>query len=372
MLRTVERIPLVDLDVHHAPLQRELAAAAARVLVSNRFVLGPELSAFEREASMALGVRSAVGVSSGTDALTCLLLAAGVGAGHEVITTPYSFFATAEAIVRAGARPVFADIDPHTLNLDPARAGERVGPRTAAVLVVHLFGRPVSLDRFGEVCAANALPLIEDAAQAIGAAAPGRLAGSARALGAAISFFPAKNLGGFGDGGMVLTDDGEIAARVRRLRNHGAERKHHHFEAGGNFRLDELQAALLRVKLPNLVRWTEARRQVAAAYHLQLADLPLQLPPADPCCVWNQFVVRVRDGRRDHLAAHLADRGVETAVHYPVPIHMQPAFRSLGHRPGEFPHAEQAARDSLALPIFPELTSGQIARVAAAIADFFG
>jgi dTDP-4-amino-4,6-dideoxygalactose transaminase len=365
MVLAVDRIPLVDLAAQHAPLQPALAAAAVRVLASNRFIQGAEVAAFEAEAAAALGVPAAIGVSSGTDALICLLMAAGVGPGDEVVTTPYSFFATAEAIVRAGARPVFADVDPDTLNLDPARAVQSLGPRTRAVIAVHLFGRPAPLDALSAACARRGVALIEDAAQAIGAA-------PCSGAGAALSFFPAKNLGGFGDGGMVLTRDGAVAQQVRRLRNHGSDRKHHHAQIGGNFRLDELQAALLRVKLPHLGAWTAARRQVAAEYRRRLERLPVGLPPPDDGCVWNQFVIRVPGDRRDALAAHLAQRGVETAVHYPLPLHLQPALAFLGYGPGDFPHAERAAADSLALPIFPELAADRVARVAGAIADLLG
>ena len=370
MVRALVRIPLIDLAAHHAPLQAELQAAAARVLASNRFVLGDELAALEQEMAHVCAVPHAVGVSSGTDALTCLLMAAGVGPGDEVVTTPYSFFATVEAILRLGARPVFADVDPVTLNLDGARAAERLGPRTRAALVVHLFGRPAAVEPLAGACALARVKLLEDAAQAIAARADRRPVGSL-GFGAALSFFPAKNLGAFGDAGLVLTRDEQTAARVRRLRNHGADRKHHHLEIGGNFRLDELQAALLRVKLPFLGRWTEARRRIARRYREQLAPLPLGLPPADEGCVWNQFVIRVPDGRRDDLAAHLAARGIQTAVHYPVPLHLQPALASLRHRTSDYPHAEQAARETLALPIYPELADAQIDEVEGAIRGYF-
>ena len=365
------RIPLVDLQAQHVPLLPALEAAAARVIASGRYVQGEEVAAFEREMALACGVPHAVGVSSGTDALICLLLAAGVKAGHEVLTTTYSFFATAEAIVRVGARPVFADVDPTTFNVDPTDGVARLGPRTGAVLVVHLFGRPARLGGLVPACAAAGIPIIEDAAQAVGARLPDGRPVGAIGIGAGLSFFPAKNLGGFGDGGMVLTADAAVADRVRRLRNHGADRKHHHPEAGGNFRLDELQAALLRVKLPYLAGWTASRRRVAAAYRAQLAHLPLGLPTDDPGCVWHQFVIRVPAGRRDALARHLAERGIETAIHYPIPIHLQPSLAWLGHRAGDFPEAERAAAESLALPIFPELTDEQVAQVASALADFF-
>lgn len=362
---------MVDLQSQHAPLRPALEAAAARVIASGRYVQGGEVAAFEREMAIACRVPHAVGVSSGTDALICLLLAAGVQPGDEVLTTAFSFFATAEAIVRVGARPVFTDVDPATLNLDGVAGAARLGPRTRAVLVVHLFGRPARLEALVPACAAAGIPIVEDAAQAVGGRLPdGRPVGGL-GIGAGLSFFPAKNLGGFGDGGMVLTADAALAARVRRLRNHGADRKHHHLETSGNFRLDELQAALLRVKLPHLAGWTKARCLVAAAYRQRLAGLPLALPPDDQGCVWHQFVIRVPASRRDQLAQHLAEREIETAVHYPTPLHLQPALAWLGHRPGDFPNAERAAQDSLALPIFPELTNGQLARVTDAVADFF-
>jgi dTDP-4-amino-4,6-dideoxygalactose transaminase len=298
-----------------------------------------------------------------------MLLARGIGPGDEVITTPYSFFASAEAIARVGATPVFADIDLATMNLDPERAAQRINRRTRAVLVVHLFGRPARTDRLRDACASAAIPLLEDAAQAIGA----------RVGTAALSFFPSKNLGGFGDGGMVITDDEGLAARVRRLRSHGAAEPHRHEAVGGNFRLDELQAALLRVKLPHLEAWTADRRRWAAAYRQRLTGLPITLPPAggdgdvhvNDGCVWNQFVIQVAGERRAVLIEHLEQRGISTAVYYPVPLHLQPAFIGLGHRRGDFPQAERASATSLALPIFPGLGEDRVERVAAALADFF-
>jgi dTDP-4-amino-4,6-dideoxygalactose transaminase len=362
----VERIPLVDLQALHQPLQDELAAAAGRVLRSGRYILGPEGMAFERELVTALGVAAAIGCSSGTDALVALLMAVGVGAGDEVVTTPYSFFASCEAIVRLGARPVFADVDPETLTLDARAAAGRMSPRTRAVLVVHLFGRPATLDPLRATCAERSVPLLEDAAQAIGARSVGL--GTA----ATLSFFPSKNLGGFGDGGAVLTHDLALADKLRWIRNHGTVAdKMRHEQLGGNFRLDELQAALLRVKLPWLPRWTEGRRRIARAYHARLAGLPVALPPQDDASVWNQFVIRVPPDRRDSLRAHLQARGIATAVYYPIPLHLQPALSYLRHRPGEFPNAERAARDSVALPICPTLTDAALDRVAGALAAFF-
>jgi len=328
-------------------------------------ILGPEVANFERELASALGVAEVIGVSSGTDALLALLMASGVGPGDSVITTPYSFIAAAEAIVRVGARPSFADIVPDTMNLDATAAAALVGPHTKAALVVHLFGRPAAVDPLRSACATVGVPLLDDAAQAIGAI------GGATGRAAAISFFPSKNLGGFGDGGAVATNDRELAAIVRMLRNHGAEEKLHHTRVGGNFRLDELQAALLRVKLPHLPIWTAERRRIAERYLDLLRGLPIVLPPPDENCVWNQFVIRVAADRRPSLRRHLDDRGIASGVYYPVPLHLQRVFAFLEHQPGDFPNAERAAAESLALPIFPGLTDDDLARVAGTLADFF-
>jgi dTDP-4-amino-4,6-dideoxygalactose transaminase len=366
MLATMSSVPTLDLSEQHRPLHDELHRAFQRVISSNRFVLGDEVVAFERAVAELSGVGHGVGVSSGSDALLAILMACGVGPGDEVVTTPYSFFATVEAIVRLGATPVFADVDPLTLNLDPALAAERIGSKTKAVLVVDLFGRPARLLDLAAVTRRAGIPLLEDAAQAIAADGIG-VYGKA----AALSFFPAKNLGGFGDGGMVLTNDGDFAAQIRLLRNHGASNRSHHNLVGGNFRLDELQAALLSVKLPRLRAWTRERRRVAATYRALLVDLPIGLPPEDDGAVWNQFVVRVPAAHRTALADHLAGRGVATSVYYPVPLHLQPALRSLGYQAGTLPHAERAARETLALPIYPELSDVGVAQVSEAIADFF-
>jgi dTDP-4-amino-4,6-dideoxygalactose transaminase len=380
-LRDASQIPTLDLEAHHAPLRGELEEAARRVLRSNAFILGPEVAAFEREVAAVLGVGRAIGVSSGSDALVLALLACGVGPGDEVVTTPFSFFATAGAIARVGARPVFADVEPTTLNLDPEAAIARLGPRTRATLVVHLFGRVARTASLEAACAAAGVPLVEDAAQAIGAwrqddPGPAGERGQRRPAGAigrvaALSFFPSKNLGALGDGGLVVTGDAELADRVAQLRLHGARAKHDHVAVGGNFRLDELQAAFLRVKLPHLAGWTARRRTLAAHYREALAGLPLGLPPADDGCVWNQMVVRVRGGQREALARHLATRGIDTAVYYPRPLHLQPALASLGHGPGDFPHAERAAAEVLSLPLYPELADGAVLRVTDAVRGFF-
>ena len=326
----MDRIPLLDLAVQHAPLADELRDAASRVLAGGAFILGPEVAAFEREIAVTLGATHAIGVSSGSDALVAMLLACGIGPGDEVVTTPYSFFATVEAVLRTGARPVFADVDPRTLNLDPALAAEAIGPHTRAVLVVHLFGRLARIEGLGAVCAGRGVALLADGAQAIGAhdpSATGARRGSGVGRATALSFFPSKNLGGFGDGGMVLTDDGEIASAVRRIRSHGADQKFRHLVVGGNYRLDELQAALLRVKLPHLDAWTNERRRLATEYQRRLEGLPLELPPPDERSVWNQYVIRVPAERREKLIRHLDDGGIASAVLYPVPLHLQPRSR---------------------------------------------
>lgn len=356
---------MVDLETLHRPLQARLLEAASRVLSSGRFILGAEVEAFERELARALDVPHAVGVSSGSDALLALLLAAGVRPGDEVVTTPYSFFATVEGIARLGAQPVFADVTAETLNIDPDIAVGRLGPKTRAVLVVHLFGRPAPLQPMRAACARRGIALLEDAAQAIGAPGVGTSAG------AAVSFFPTKNLGGFGDAGAVITTDAALAAKVRLLRSHGSTAKGVHACLGGNFRLDPLQAALLRVKLPSLPTWTEARRGRASQYLDALAGLPVILPPVEPLSVWNQFVIRVPDGARDRLAARLESAGVASATYYRTPLHLQPALAHLGYRRGDFPIAERAAEEALALPLSPTLTDAQLERVVAAVRGFF-
>jgi dTDP-4-amino-4,6-dideoxygalactose transaminase len=364
-------VPTQDLHAHHAPLLDELNAAALRVIASGRYILGRENEGLEQEAAAACGVSEAVAVSSGTDALLVLLMALGIRPGDEVVTTPFTFFATAGAIARLGAVPVFADIESDTLNLDPRKAGALVGPRTRAVLTVHLFGRVARTEGLDEVCTQRGIPLLEDAAQAIGArlGADGPRVGKL-GLAATLSFFPAKNLGCLGDGGMVLTDDAALAKAVRSLRVHGAERKYHHRVVGGNFRLDEIQCAFLRVKLPHLQRWTELRRSVADRYRRNLGDVAaVVLPPEDPGSVWNQFVIRV-PGRRDGLMKHLADKGIGSAVYYPVPLHLQQCFAGLGHHAGDFPVSERACEEVLALPIYPEMPAAQVDTVSEEIRAF--
>ena len=367
-------VPLLDLDAQYRPLRDELLAAIARVCDSHRFIHGPEVDALERELATYLQVAHTVGVSSGSDALLMALMGLGIGPGDEVITTPYSFFATAGAIVRVAAQPVFVDIEADTFNIDPNAVAAAITPRTRAIIPVHLFGQPAELAPLLALASKAGVHLVEDAAQAIGASYHGRPAGSWGTIGC-FSFFPSKNLGAFGDAGLVTCLDEPLAHRLRLLRNHGMEPKYYHHLVGGNFRLDALQAAVLRVKLPHLASWTAARQRNAARYRALFADAGLsgivQLPVEAPnrTHIYNQFVIGVRN--RDALRAHLTQRGIGTEIYYPVPFHLQACFASLGYREGAFPAAEVAAKESLALPIYGELTEAHQREVVSAIRSFF-
>jgi dTDP-4-amino-4,6-dideoxygalactose transaminase len=367
-------VPLLDLEAQNGPLRTALLEALARVLDSQRFILGPEVEALERELEAALGTPHAVGVSSGTDALLVALMALGVGPGDEVVVPAYSFFATAGSVVRLGARPVLVDIDRRTCNIDPAQAVAAITPRTRAIMPVHLFGASADLDPLVEAAAAAGVPIVEDACQAIGARYRGRAVGTIGAFGC-FSFFPSKNLGGLGDGGLVVTGDAALAEQARRLRNHGQGDTYHHAVVGGNFRLDALQAAALRVKLPHLPAWTAGRARNARRYRTLFAEaglegivtLPVERDDRDH--IYNQFVIEAP--RRDALRAYLASRRIATGIYYPVPFHLQECFRALGYRPGAFPQAEGAAQASLALPIYGELTGAQLEHVVGSIAEFY-
>jgi len=343
-----------------------------RVCDSQRFIMGPDVEGMERDMAACLGVAHAVGVSSGTDALLLAMMALGIGPGDEVVTSTYSFFATAGCVARLGATPVFVDIDPVTYNIDPAATAAAVTPRTRAIIPVHLYGQSADLDPLIDIASRAGVPLIEDAAQAIGATYKGRMVGGIGRAGC-FSFFPSKNLGAFGDGGLVTTNDDALAASLRRMRVHGADRQYYHEVIGGNFRLDAMQAAILRVKLPHLAGWTEARRRNAARYDRLFADFGLTgrvtLPVTAPgrYHIFNQYVVRVPG--RDAVKAHLESRQIGCAIYYPVPFHEQRCFAHLGYRTGQFPHAERAARETLALPIYGELTAEQQHYVVSAIAD---
>ena len=366
------KVPLLDLKAQYASIKDEIDNAVADVLASQRFVLGPAVEACEEEVARYCGCAHAVGASSGTDALLAVLMAERIRPGDEVITTPFTFFSTAGVVARLGAVPVFADIDPATFNIDPAKIEARVTERTRAIVPVHLFGQIADMDPVTEIAEHHGLLVVEDAAQAIGAERDGRRAGSFGHYGC-FSFFPSKNLGGYGDGGMVTTNDEDRAARLRAIRVHGEARKYHHHVVGGNFRLDALQAAVLSAKLPHLDAWSDARARNAALYARIFGEMParirdrVRLPQVGSGRhVFNQFVVRVPN--RDRVQARLAAAGVGCAVYYPVPLHLQRCFATLGYARGDLPEAEKAADEVLALPVYPELSEAQVRYVAEAVA----
>jgi dTDP-4-amino-4,6-dideoxygalactose transaminase len=365
-------VPLLDLRRQYGPLREQIRKVVDRVCDDQFFILGPEVEAFEDEASDVLGVAYAIGCSSGTDALLLALMALGVGPDDEVVIPTFTFFATAGVVSRLGARPVFVDIDPTDYCMDPAQVAVAITERTKAVIPVHLFGQAADMEAIRR--ASGGVPLIEDCAQAWGASFAGRQVGGIGDLGA-FSFFPTKNLGGFGDGGLVTTDDPDMAPVLKEIRMHGQSGPYLHPRVGGNFRLDALQAAVLRVKLPHVSAWIDGRRANAERYrHLFVAaglEDRVQLPTAveGRGHTYNQFVVRAQ--RRDELRRYLGERGVGVSVYYPLSLHLQPCFASLGYREGQFPIAEQASREVLALPIFPELTEDEQTEVVGAITGFF-
>jgi dTDP-4-amino-4,6-dideoxygalactose transaminase len=362
-------VPLLDLKAQYAELKTDLDAAVLRVLESCRFIGGPEVSGLEEEVARYCQCPHAIACASGTDALLLALRALGVGPGDEVVTTAYSFFATAGAVVNVGARPVFVDIDPRTYNLDIHKLEAAITPRTKALIVVHLYGQCCDLNAVKAVCDKRQIHLIEDAAQAIGAEWEGHRAGAVGDFGC-FSFFPSKNLGAAGDGGMVTARDPALAERVRLLREHGAKPKYYHSIVGTNSRLDALQAAILRVKLKHLDRWSEGRARNATLYDRLFEGRRVGRPFRDHRTrhIYNQYVIRVPE--RDALRQHLADRGIGTEIYYPVPLHLQQCFATLGYTPGTMPEAEAAARETLALPIYPELTEEQIRYVANTVNEF--
>jgi len=389
-------VPLLDLKAQYATLREEIREAIDRVADTQQFILGPEVEALEREVAAYSQCEFGIGVSSGSDALLVALMAIDLKPGDEVITSPYTFFATAGAVSRLSARPVFVDIDPLTYNLDPAKVAAAITDRTRAIIPIHLYGQMADMDPLLELAREHKLHVIEDAAQAIGAESRGRRAGSVGDL-SCFSFFPSKNLGGFGDGGMVTTNDAELAKRVKLLRNHGYSPKYYNKVVGGNFRLDAIQAAVLRVKLKYLDGWTEARQRNADTYRRLFAEAELSIKPtavsvsdgsstsvgqlkemsgvvlplevAEGRHIYNQFVIR--SGQRDQLIQHLKDHKIGTEIYYPVPMHVQECFADLGYQPGDFPLSELAAAETLALPIYPELTDEMLSIVVDAIADFY-
>ncbi|WP_353265132.1 DegT/DnrJ/EryC1/StrS family aminotransferase [Gemmatimonas sp.] len=367
-------VPLLDLKAQHATIRDDVVAALMDVVDQQAFILGDPVAQLECSVAGLSQVKYAVGCANGTDAILLALRALGVGQGDEVITTPFTFFATGGAVHNVGARPVFVDIDPRTYNIDPALVGAAITPRSKAVIAVDLFGQMAPIEQVA--ASAKGLPVIEDAAQSIGASRviDGKtvMAGEAAAIGT-YSFFPSKNLGGYGDGGMMVTQDEGLFEALMKLRTHGSRRTYYHEIVGYNSRLDALQAAVLRAKLPHLEAWSAARRRNAAYYDAAFADVSeVMTPYVDPAntSIYNQYTIRV--AQRDALQTHLKDRGIGSNVYYPLPLHLQPCFAYLGYTEGQCPVAERAAKEVLSLPVFPELTTAQLDEVIAAVRGFFG
>jgi len=367
-------VPLLDLRAQHATIKDEVVRAMLRVVDDQLFILGEPVERLEQAVAALSHTRHAIGCANGTDAILLALRALDVGRGDEVVTTPFTFFATAGTVHNVGATPVFVDIEPDSFNISPDAVAAAVGPKTKAVIPVDLFGQMAALERV-EV-AAPGIPVIEDAAQSIGArrriGGPLVMAGERATIGT-FSFFPSKNLGGYGDGGMMVTQDDALAARLKRLRVHGGAKTYYHDEVGYNSRLDALQAAVLQAKLPHLEQWSAKRRENAAYYDAAFADLPdVRTPYIDPCneSIFNQYTLRV--ARRDDLQSFLKERGIGSSIYYPLPLHLQPCFAYLGYKPGSCPEAERAAGEVLSLPIFPELTRAQLDEVIGAVRAFYG
>lgn len=370
-------VPLLDLKAQYAPIKAEMLKAVEAVFDSQWFILGPTVQECEAKIAAYCRCPHAIGVTSGSDALLVALMAEGVGQGDEVITTPYTFFATAGCIARLGATPVFVDILPDTYNIDPTKIEACITEKTKAIIPVHLYGQCAAMDAINEMAQRHGIPVIEDAAQAIGSELDGRRAGSMSRYGC-FSFFPSKNLGGGGDGGMVVCQDEAVAEKVRVLRMHGSKPKYYHAMIGGNFRLDALQAAIINVKLPYLDAWTAGRQENAERYRRLFEEAGLTangtvtLPHVAPKRrhIYNQFIIRV--ARRDALREYLKENGVATEIYYPVPLHLQECFAYLGHKKGDFPESEMAAEQTLALPIYPELTDEQAGHLVNCVAKFHG
>ncbi len=363
-------IPYLDLPAQIRGLRKEIDAALARTLDNCSFCLGPDVAQFEKDFAAYCGAKHCIAVNSGTSALHLALLSLGVGQGDEVITTPCTFVATSWAISYVGAKPVFVDIDDATFNINPALIEKAITPRTRAVLPVHLYGQPFDVDAVLEICRKHNLPMVEDACQSHGAKYKGKTIGTFGEI-SCYSFYPGKNLGACGEGGAFVTNNADLAARAKSLREHGSTRRYYHDEIGFNYRMEGFQGAVLGVKLNHLPQWTSERRRVARRYSELLAGTPLQLPREAGFAesVWHLYVVR--HPRRDELKKFLEDNKVGCAVHYPIPLHLQQAYARLGHKPGDFPATEKAARECLSLPIYPELTEVQIARVVEVIKNFF-
>jgi dTDP-4-amino-4,6-dideoxygalactose transaminase len=368
------KIPLVDLKAQYSSIKQEINEATQRLIEGGQFILGPEVKAFENEIAAFLGTKYAIGVASGTDALQLALLACGISPGDEVITTPFTFIATAETITQCDATPVFVDIDPKTYNIDPIKIEPKITKRTKAILPVHLYGQPADMAPIIELSKKYNLKIIEDCAQALGAEYKGKKVGSLGDAGC-FSFFPSKVLGAYGDGGMVVTNNPEIAEKVTMLRNHGCKEKYYHLVPGFNSRLDELQAAILRVKLRHLDQWIDQRRQKASLYSELLGEIEDVEPPyTAPYAhhIFNYYTIRLRNPKvsRDKMKEFLGSQGIGTAIYYPLSLHLQEVYKSLAYKIGDFPESERAQEEVLSLPMYPELTSEQIEIIAQAIRDF--
>lgn len=365
-----DRVPYLDLSAQMRPLRAEIDAALAHALDNNTFCLGPDVLAFEKEFAEFCGAKHCIAMNSGTSALHIAMLLLNIGPGDEVITTPYTFVATSWAISYVGAKPVYVDIDETTFNLDPAQVERAITLRTKAILPVHLYGHPCDLEALLAIGKKHKLPLVEDAAQAHGATYHGKPIGTFGST-SCFSFYPAKNLGAIGEGGALVTNDDAFAERARALREHGSRLRYHHDEIGFNYRMEGIQGAILRIKLKHLDAWTKHRQAIAHLYQKLLADTPLRLPveAENVASAWHLFTVR--HPRRDELKKYLEEHGVGSAIHYPLPLHLQKCYASLGYKTGDFPVSEQAAKECLSLPVFPELTDAQVERVAQVTRGFF-
>jgi dTDP-4-amino-4,6-dideoxygalactose transaminase len=366
----IAKVPYLDLPAQIKSLRPEIDTALARALDNCTFCLGPDVAQFEKDFAQFCNAQHALGFNSGTSALHVAMLLAGVGPDDEVITTPYTFIATSWAISYCGAKPVYVDVDDATFNLDPKLIEKAITPRTKAIMPVHLYGHPFDVDTISEICREHKLLLVEDAAQAVGAKYKGKMVGPLGDL-SGFSFYPGKNLGACGEGGALVTNSAAFAARAKSLREHGSTVRYHHDEIGYNYRMEGFQGAVLGVKLKHLAKWNAERRRVARRYSERLAGSPLRLPAEATYAESAWHLYTVRHPRRDELKKFLDDNGIGNAVHYPVPLHLQKAYAHLGHKPGDFPVAEKAAREVISLPIFPELTDASIQRVVEVIKQFF-
>ncbi|MEI9962562.1 MAG: DegT/DnrJ/EryC1/StrS family aminotransferase [Limisphaerales bacterium] len=365
-----DKVPYLDLPAQIRSVRKEIDAALARALDNCSFILGPDVVQFEKDFAQFCGAQHALGFNSGTSALHVALRLLDVGPGDEVLTTPYTFIATSWAISYCGAKPVYVDIDDATFNLNPALIEKALTPRTKAILPVHLYGHPFDVDAIQAICRKHNLPFVEDAAQAVGAKYKGKTVGALGDIGC-FSFYPGKNLGACGEGGALVTSNPQFAARAKSLREHGSTQRYHHDEVGYNYRMEGFQGAVLGMKLKHIAQWNAERRRIASRYTELLANTPLQLPREMDYAESAWHLYTVRHPRRDELKKFLDDNGIGNAVHYPIPLHLQKAYAFLGHKPGDFPVAEKAAREVLSLPIFPELTDAQILRVVEVIKNFF-